>query len=147
MCPPPAQCSGTGMGSHDGCYPCDGQDADTEQPWKTCCAQGGLCSHLCQPHTRVASAGRVSSSAVTISIQETFTIKIYSHLGKIIQSQEHSRLPALCQAPRGLPGTLNKQDVGCSQLTSELQRGNECSNQRDLPTPATPVHTPEGPPL
>lgn len=77
------------------------------------------------------------------SIQNIHNKDIFP-FGKI-QSQEHSRLPALCQAPLGLPGTRGKQDVGCSQLTNELQRGNKCS--RDLPVPITSVHAPERPPL
>lgn len=52
--------------------------------------------------------------------------------GKIIKSQEQSRcLPGTTLAARG----WDKQDVGCSQHTNELQRGNKCSNQRDQPAP------------
>lgn len=91
--------------------------------------------------TRISSLSwpRLFSSCDS-SIQNIHNKDIFP-FGKI-QSQEHSRLPAPSQAPLGLPGTPDKQDVGCSQLTNELQRGNKCSS-----APATPVHAPERPPL
>lgn len=60
--------------------------------------------HLCRPHAWAASAGPVSSSAVTVQFR-TFTIKIYSHLGKYKVKNIHGCLLCArhhlgCQGPR-----------------------------------------------
>lgn len=84
---------------------------------------------FCVTHTHGQPQLAPSLQRCDSSIQNIHNKDIFP-FGKI-QSQEHSRLPALCQAPLGLPGTPDKQDVGCSQLTNELiERGNKCSPPR-----------------
>ena len=98
---------------------------NTEQAWKTSCAQGGAWLSSVSPTCMGSLSWPRLFSSCDSSIQDIHNKDIFPF--GTIQSQEHSRLPALCQAPLGLPGTPDKQDVGCSQLTNELQRGNKCS--------------------
>lgn len=139
MCPPQAPCSGTGWG------PMVIATMRTQtNPGRCAVPKGALICVTPPPrrhiHTQAASAGPVSSSAVAIR----FKCSQYRYL-PIWEKNRKSRtfaVPAPCQAPRGLPGAQDKQDVGCSQLTNELQRANKCSNHRDLPAPTGAAHKP-----